>query len=124
MHFKISKKAQLKNNNAPHADENAAAKLAATAGERFLERQKLRLEREKFMKQVSIEAERTSGNFGIDSSVKSSATEPKAKVAETDINLARETAKKAYALLREKRILNSDSARKKVGGSKSNVKDF
>jgi hypothetical protein len=139
LNFSLIKKAQkqmaLQPSNVSQKAAEDVAKAQATAGARFLERQKLREERERFLKQLSASvdsdfgaantegswenATTVSGNNRVPLSSGSAAS--KKQLSEDELERARNQAMKAYAALRDKRHLSSESLRAQ-NNSKSDKK--
>ena len=133
LNFSLLKKAQKQMSSQPsNVSQKAAedtAKAQATAGARFLERQKLREERERFLKQLSassadsgIGVANTEESWPMSSAAPSGNNRAKAlqapsgstvskQLTEDELERARKQARDAYAALRDKRHKTSEIQR-------------
>lgn len=105
------------------SSNNSVSSISAvTAGAKFMERQKMREEREKFLKQMNAAQARD----GLSSADTESTTlarfvrnnnsrNDKIQTTDKDLQQAQKLARDAYALLREKRIRDSEKQRN-IGG--------
>lgn len=117
---KARQKAINKGIDRPGSSNSVSNVSAATAGAKFMERQKMREEREKFLKQMNS-AQARSGMSGADaestylaSFVRNNSNHDKIQKSEKELQQAQKLAREAYAILREKRIKDNEKQRGNV----------